>query len=155
MTIDHSTLREYHKERRAGCSASEALRRARTTVRFADLHFRGLVRLHAEPDCDMYDDSYIDTWPRFSKEAVAREKKALWYLIEREGVWTYFGQWRASEDDDFESVDSIGGIIGSDLDDYRYDLMQSAIDALDAHWAEEAAELSERATYAAGGELPL
>ena len=155
MTIDHSTLREYHKARRAGCTASEALRRARTTVRFADLHFRGLVRLHAEQDCDMYDDSYIETWPRMSKEAIAREKKSLWRLIEREGVWTYFGQWRASEDDDFESADSIGEIIGTDLSDYCYDLMQSAIDALDAHWAEEAAKLSERATYAAGGELHL
>jgi len=41
------------------------------------------------------------------------------------------------------------------LSDYRYDLMQSAIDALDAHWAEEAEEMSERATYAAGGELHL
>jgi hypothetical protein len=90
-----------------------------------------------------------------SKEAIAREKKSLWRLIEREGVWTYFGQWRASEDDDFESADSIGEIIGTDLSDYCYDLMQSAIDALDAHWAEEAAKLSERATYAAGGELHL
>ncbi len=136
-------------------------------MRFADLEARGLVRLHAEPDGELYDDSFIDDFEHLSDEGKKREKKQLWAQIEREGVWYYAGQYREkgrtpvgyetsarvrNSEKGWETADGIGGIIGTDLSDYRYDLMQSAIDALDAHWAEEAAELSERATYAAGGE---
>jgi hypothetical protein len=119
-----------------GESAKGAMRAARIRMRFDALESDDLVRLHLEPECDMYDDSYIDTWG-FSEEKVKREKAKIWRRIEREGCWILVGQFRASDEDAWESADSIGGFIGDDWQDsgYDIDIMHATLDAFDALYA--------------------
>ena len=140
----------YNEYRAKGYNAETALHAARIKDRFTDLENEGLVRLHAEPECDVYDDSYIDTWDHLSEEGKKRAKKELWDQIEREGCWIWIGQWRANDEAEWEYADNIGGIIGDALCGYEIDLMQSAIEALDAFQQSEADNLAQRATFAAG-----
>lgn len=131
-------LNEYKRLRNRGWIAREALRAARIRDRYTDLENLGLVKIEAEPEFEIYDDSYIDTW-KISPKKKAEEKKKLWQLIEREGCWIYTSYFRRDDESEWVAVDSVGMCIG-DLDDcgYDVDLMRAAIEAYENEEADEA-----------------
>jgi hypothetical protein len=133
----------YRKLRAEGLSGTHALRVARVQVRWEDLEERGLARLLAEPEDHFWGDDFD-----FSGHGGDRYRKDMARIIERDGYWVWFAQWRKTEDSPWEYADIIGGIVGNDLNWHRFDLWESAIDALDAEFQHEAGELAVRATYA-------
>ena len=139
---------EYRRLRALGHVALSAMRDARTAVAWEKAERTGLVRLDVVPDEEMYDDSYIDTWDDKSQAWRDRERKKLWALIEREGVYGLRSQLRV--DGRWQDVDTCWGFIGDDWKDSGYDgdMKLAALDALDALRAEEAAELAARPTFA-------
>ena len=147
--LTKTVLREYWRLRRKDWPASQAMHAARVKEAWDAAEAEGLVQMVAEPDPELHDDSYIDTWGLRPCD-VEREKKGLWRTIERDGVWMYASQFRVSKDREWETADSIGDCIG-DLDDTGYDvsLKSGALDALDKARQDEANVLAERATYAA------
>ncbi len=114
--------------------------------RWSDLAERGLVRWHAEPEIDSYDDIY-------GKDDDEETKLEIHNRIETEGFWIYMGQYRLGDTDPWESDDNIGGFIGLDFfgSGYDKDLASNTIAAYDRAVQSEADELESRATYAAGG----
>ena len=125
-------LNEYKRLRSQGWRAQQALRAARVRDRFTDLEDVGLVKIEAEPEFEVYDDTYIDTWG-LSPEKVKQEKKKLWALIEREGCWIYTSYFRRDDKSEWIAVDSVGMCIGHLKDSgYDVDLMAAAIEALES-----------------------
>lgn len=70
--------------------------------------------------------------PEIKPEILERERQAEIDRIERDGVWGYVAEYW--DGDQWEHADSIWGFIGGDFDSSGYDtdLMESALDALDA-----------------------
>lgn len=120
---------EYKRFRSLGWPASDALSGAQVAVRFAEVAFRGEVRIREVPEDEPYDVSYIDTWG-LSPGRAEREKKRIFDLIERDGVWCYVAE-VLQEDGSWEVVDSIGFCVGDDLTagGYLVELMRSALNA--------------------------
>ena len=146
MTMtDAHIIKEYRRLRAKNWKSVEAMRAARVKDEFQNLGM--YVRFVVEADDELYDDSYIDevTFPNGKKE--------LWSRIGMEGVWGLVGKYRASEDEPWEVADSVWGFIGDDWEDsgYDIDIKENTIKALHQAWQRKADELSERATYAAGG----
>ena len=138
----------------AGDTATQAIRHARTAVAFfaapgdyADQDDDALVRLAWEPEFECHDASYVDSWP-MSDAKKERQKKEIFAMIERDGLWILCAQWRPDTDSEWETVDSIGDMVGDDYSGYEPELMQAALDALDAYHTEEASELADRPTFA-------
>jgi hypothetical protein len=111
----------------------------------------GLVKVHAVPEIDYYDDSYIDDWD-LPEEEKQEEKEKIAARIEREGHWIYSTMYRVSEQDTWKVADNIGGFIGRDFfgSGYDIDLYCAAITALDLAYQEEADEIAKTATYVGG-----
>lgn len=159
--ISKSVRRDYARLRAKNWTAKAAYDAAKIRERF---YLAGdLVQLRQESDSDPYDDSYIDTWEDASPSERARLKKEIRDSVLYWGVWGLVAEYRLSEDDAWTFVDSCWGFIGNDVQDNGYDtdLMNAALDALaeaqivaalalDAAYARSAAEMSTRATYAAG-----
>lgn len=108
--------------------ASHAIRSARTALDYGRLEDKGLVRIVAHPEQESHDISYVDTWG-LSDEKTEREKKKIWDLIDREGLYFYTAEFRKSPKHIWEQADSIGDVIG-DLDPTGYgtDLRASAVE---------------------------
>jgi hypothetical protein len=105
--------------------AKTAMRDARRAQQvldaFAELEDSGLVRLVAEPEDRFWEDD-------FDQEAYPKEAwEDLKMQIARDGYWMYALQARSSEDDEWTTADSIGGIVGDDLGPYEVDLKRAAI----------------------------
>lgn len=145
--------RYYHAFRAKGYRATDALRAARVKDRFEDLENEGLVRLYSEPEMEMHDLSYVDTWG-LSPKRTEREKQRIRDMIDRDGLWIWSAQFRTDEDEDWEYVDdaTVGDVVGDIEGIYDIDFMELAIEAvesaLDADRTREAAGLAERATFA-------
>jgi hypothetical protein len=148
-TMNARILAEYLRLRRNGCSGSYALRAARTLDAFTDAENDGLVKLECEPECDYYDDSYVDTWEHCSQTAKDRAKKEIADRIDRDGHWILVGYY-LDTDGTWERADCIGGFIGDDWQDsgYDVDIRQACLDQLEAQAQCGADELASRATYA-------
>lgn len=111
--MQRNIKREYRRQRAQGWTAPEALRRARTDVRFQHAEDAGLVRLRCEGD-DMNPVDMFDA----PEGVIERESKRA----ERDGVWWWCGEYRTHPDsNDWEIADSIGGFIGDDFDGSGYD----------------------------------
>lgn len=138
----------YRRFRASGLVALDAMRSARTAVAWEQAEDEGLVRLHAEPDEEMFDDSYIDTWTDVSEARRERARKELWAKIERDGVWNICAQ--ILIDDEWTTVGAVCAFVGDDWkgSGYDTDLMREALDALDEMRTEEAEELAARPTFA-------
>lgn len=146
------TRHEYNRLRALGWTASDALRSARIKDRFSDLENDGLVKLELEPECDFYDDSYLESCG-LTPDRLAREREDLRNRIERDGHWILVAYYRADDESEWIAADSCGGFIGDDWKDSGYDtdLRSAAIDAIEAITQREADSLATRATYAIGG----
>lgn len=119
-------MNEFRRLRAEGHSLQYAYLAAHIREAWEDAEEEGLVRLHAVPD-EVYDDSYVDTWG-LSPARAERAKRALWDTIDRDGVWVYFAQ--VNQDGTWETVDSIGGVIGDiTASGYDVDLKYAALSA--------------------------
>lgn len=124
--MDKGIVREIKRLRKKGWPMINALRVAKIRARFAELEAEGLVRLTIEPDCEPYDDTYIDTWDDLTPAQRKAEKKKLWDRIEREGVWGVVGKYRVG--DRWHTGGSCWGFIGEDYeDDTDTDIMAETI----------------------------
>lgn len=153
--MNGSIKRRYLRYREEGASATHAIAMARTDeewaneggTRFSDDFHTENVRVACEPESEMYDDSFLEC-NGWSKTRIEREKKELWRLIERDGVWWYFSQARLSPNHPWEYAGSLGMVVGR-IDTWsRASLRREALDLLDKMRQEEADELAQRATYA-------
>ena len=141
---------EYLRLRAKNWSAKDAIRAARIKDSFEDAENEELVKLELEPEFEPHDVSYIDTWDDVSKGRKERLKKEVSDRIDRDGLWILVGYVKI--DGRWESIDSIGDLIGTDWKDSGYDsdIMKSCLDALDDDRETKAKELADRATFAAG-----
>lgn len=116
----------YQQARKAGLPAKQALDYARTKDRFDDAEAGGRARIVYEPDeglshgdicCEKHDEARCPTMK----------------IADREGVWVALAQVAVSEhatmqDDarsgDWQTVDSLGGIVGQPVESiaYSYDV---------------------------------
>ncbi len=120
--------RLYWKARSEGTRASTALWEARTMAQWEVLESAGLVRLRFVPDDEAYDDSYLETWG-LSAHRLECERKKLWELIERDGVWSLLGQYRLIGGD-WETGDAVCGFVGTDRNGAEPDIASVTIDCL-------------------------
>lgn len=129
MSLTPYAKREYKRLRRNNWPAKEALRAARIRDRFTDLEAEDCVRIVCEPECELYDDSYLEC-QGLTPRQIEHVRKELWERIERTGYWMYASEYR-DECGVWQSVDAIGSFIGDDFKDSGYDieLMKAAIDA--------------------------
>jgi len=134
----------YRWFRSQGEPAHFAIQSARTAVRFfeigcwSDHDPNALVRLEYEPEIDAYDFGDVNE----------KQRKETERLIEREGCWILCAQIRETTEDAWETVDSIGMMIGIEYSGYEPQLMLAALDAHDAQVQTHADTLAERATNA-------
>lgn len=137
--------KKYLEFRQKGWMAQEALSAARTMLKVQPFLDRGLVRLRLEPEEDNY-------WDVYGKEG--ETEKNIRYindLIERNGLWWACTEARLTKRHPWEHGGSVGMLIGTaDLDIYEPSLWQEALDVLDGLFQEEADEMAQRGTYAAG-----
>jgi len=141
-------VHEYQRLRGRGWTASEAIRAARTRVAFEKAEEEGLVRWRCEPEeesLDIFEPDYSHERPSDAKRYAAEWLRS----VERDGIWLYgvevlqdafepdgtprafrnTPKWVAA----WEVVDGIGGVVGDIRDTgYDIDLMQAALDALEA-----------------------
>jgi len=125
--------REYARLRVQGWSAGEALRTARTNVRFSQLEAAGVARLRVEPDSEPYDASFIDAWDDMSEAERKREKAEILTRANNEGVYGFVCEIRNPYRHElWEQVDACWGFIGDDWRNSGYDTQakDSAIEAL-------------------------
>lgn len=145
----------YRRERKIGWRAGQALRNARIRARWDELdgfvfdgddydkddapgetiYASGPIRLLIEPDREMYDDSYIDTWTDLRETDRERIRSNLRDRINRDGAWNVVGEfWNGQE---WECTDSCCGFVGDDWENSGYDtdIMSATIDAYEAHLA--------------------
>ena len=109
---------------------------------------QGLVRIVEHPDefCSDIDDLLGDSFtprhnPDIKPEILERERQEQIARVERDGIWGYVAEfWDGSA---WEHADSIWGFISDDFasSGYEPDLMQSALDALNAGQESAAREL--------------
>lgn len=129
---------EYRRLRKAGWTASMAFRAASTLEAFVELLKQELVKIEVDPDD--YDASYIDTWTDKSESYRERARKEVQRRLEQDGAWSVSVWARASTEDDFELVDSVGGFLGDDWMDsgYDVDLREAAIAWVEEEWERRA-----------------
>jgi len=84
------------------------------------------ARLRWVEDEDCYDDSYIDTWEEETEETRQKARDRVWALIESQGVWIRIAEVRCPHCGSWDIVDSVGGMVGQDVDDYDEDMKASA-----------------------------
>lgn len=141
-------LRTYYRQERSkprtfrvGFNALDAYRVAITRIRFAALENLDLVRLEVvddfSPDLSFLDqEDFNDT-----RQGIALTKQTR-RLATDEGVYGIVGQYRLSEDDEWEHADSCYGFIGyvdarPETNHVAPDIMDATIDAYAAaHRAE-------------------
>lgn len=106
----------------------------------------GLVQWACEPETDPLDMFE----PDFSGEVDPDAARAEWlHIVQRDGIWMYAAQYRLRETDRWETADSIGGVEGDIKGTgYDLDLMNAALDAIEAARQSEADTLVARGTYA-------
>lgn len=123
-------LREYWRLRAKCWPAKDAIRAARAYSAFVELERRGLVELRAVSEEEQYDASYVDTWTDISEKRRKAAKDDIMRRVAEEGVYTLISLARATEEDEFECVDSCGGFIGEDWKDsgHDVDLMIAALE---------------------------
>jgi hypothetical protein len=130
----------YGRLRRSGYNAKDALRAAKTWDAFTDAERDGLVRLRAEPEQESYFDVYGEpegfTALNGRRVTAEQEREEIAGMIDRDGCWWIVAEWQDS-DGFWHAADSVGMCIyRSPLDPgdnwYIPDLMQSALDALEA-----------------------
>jgi hypothetical protein len=105
---------------------------------FEKLEDKGLVRLNTVPDDSAeMDDLKGDTYnreanPDIQESRMAREEKEFEEKVARDGVWGVVGEYRVSEDEEYEHADSCFGFVGDDWKDSGYDtdIMAATIAAL-------------------------
>ncbi len=144
MTDD--VLRKFRELRQKGWMFGAALGAAKTSVKAAPYIQRGLIRIRLEPEHESY-------WDVYGEEGMTKKDIRLTnQLIEREGLWWACSEARASKKDPWVQADSIGMLIGQDpdLDGYAFGLLEAALEKLDGLFQEDADEMSQMATYAAG-----
>jgi hypothetical protein len=132
----------YTQFRKAGYLPIQALRASKTLLQWAELEDQDLVRLSAEPEQENYFDVYgePDGYEDGNGRHVSaeQERKELEREIELNGCWVVYSEYRATPDDSWERADSIGICTGyrdplSPFEnDYVIDLMQAAVDAVEA-----------------------
>jgi hypothetical protein len=89
-----------------GKNAQLALDSAKTLLAFQELESAGLARIISESD-ESPDASFYDTWEHLSERS--KEELKQKYYDDCVGV---IGQYRQSEDDEWEDLDSIWGCSG-------------------------------------------
>lgn len=144
------TFRQYKesRNRRGIPNAKSALQNAAYNLWARELEKRFLycdfVRIEGFPDYDCDLDFLLgDTYcpkanPDIKPEILEREREAYIDRINRDGVWGYVSQWYDGEE--WHDVGSIWGFVGDDFtgSGYDHDLMEAALDALDAHTSRQA-----------------
>lgn len=139
-------LRKFQELRRKGWMFPEALRAAKTATKAAPYLERELIRIRLEPEHESY-------WDVYGKEGMTEHAiRSIEQLLEREGLWWACSEARASKKDPWVQADSIGMLIGQNdyLDGYEFGLLEAALEKLDGLFQEQADEVAQRATYAAG-----
>src|SRR5262245_17299029 len=105
--VSHTLRTLYHRERRLGFSAWQALRHARIRRTWEHLEDR-YVRLRLEPD-DGPDLSYLEQGCyQGTREGRALAKQTR-ETVEREGVWGILGEYRLTDGDSWHVADSVWG----------------------------------------------
>lgn len=93
----------------------------------------GMVRLGVEPDQDNYFDIYGEpegyTNADGAEVTAEQERQDIIDLIDRDGIWWVFAEYRISPRHPWEIGDSIGMIIGAN-NPYEDDLKSTTIDQL-------------------------
>jgi hypothetical protein len=133
--VTRSVRSNYHRFRRAGWRADEAIRAARILERWDEAKGEGWVRIQVEPDDSGWHHDDICGCDRGDKCQVLRA------AIDN-GVYAVIGEYRddpdAPEDDRWMPGDSVCGFVGYDdpldpyLNPYVLDIMATTLDALDA-----------------------
>jgi hypothetical protein len=131
--IDSNVRSKYHRLRRAGWRAEEAIRAARILERWDKAESDGLVRLQAIPDEDW---TIKDNGCSCGNPVCQRRERES---FERDGAWGSVGEYRTDTDsEDWTHADSVWGHVGyndvlSPLENpYILDIMAATLDALDA-----------------------
>lgn len=132
--MEQAVIKEYRRLR-SFFRASQALSYARTKALFDDLEQQGKVRLTIKPDCEIYDDSFIDTWTDQSEASREKFRKELHERIDNDGVWGVVGEY-LDIDNHWVIVDSCWSFVGDDWKDsgYDYDIMAETADACRSYW---------------------
>lgn len=155
--MNYSEKQTYNKARQKGYGAAESLRIAKIKEKFEQLEYEGLVRLRAEPEEENYfsvygePDGYLGLNGR--RVSAEQEKKELIESFERDGVWYVVSEWRSSEEDVWEFVDSIGMCAGysnvlSPIENcYVFDLMRAAINKVEDYQSELSYEKTQEAFW--------
>lgn len=105
-------------------------------ARWADLESVGLVQLTWEADEyatieDLEGDCFNpQANPDMDPAQLAEERREFIRTVEREGVWGLCGEYRLSEEDDWQHADSVWGLVGDD-DFYVPDIKAATLDAFD------------------------
>jgi hypothetical protein len=86
--------------------------------RWETLESIGLVRLRWVEDSEMFDDTFLETWG-LSPARLASERKRLWDMIARDGVWGLQGEFRLSPESGWKSGDAVWGFVGTDRNGYE------------------------------------
>lgn len=127
------TVAEYHKLRRKGWHAKEALRAARIKDEWLDAESEGFVKLDiVADDCvsldgilgDCYDPKVITD---ISPKRLAAQRKLEIERINRDGVWGIVGKVKVPacskchSNERWETVESIWGFVGDDWKNSGHD----------------------------------
>ncbi len=136
--MNPSILRNYLKFRQhspfmlQGSNALLAMRAAHTLAEWDKLEANGRVRLETSPDEDCRKDWDCD------RHCTDEHPCTACRLFASDGAWQVVGEWRLSDDDEWESADSICGCVGyadpgSAFENcYVIDIMQATLDAYHA-----------------------
>lgn len=98
--------------------------------------YDGRARICVEPEEENYFDVYGEpegyTDADGNEVTPEQEREDIIDLIERDGLWYYFAQVRCPQCGNWETVDSIGMVIGSlDGSGYREDFIEAINKALE------------------------
>jgi len=126
--MNSELVKVYRKLRSDGYHSREALYNARIQFEFDNLS--DLCEIRFEPDSEMYDDSYIDTWTDLTDKQREHYRRKIHNQIESDGVYSIFGCVKCPTCGHMEVIDSIHGFIGTDGCGYEFDIMNACIDAI-------------------------
>lgn len=97
------------------------------------------ARLRWIPDTEPYDDSYLETWDDLSPEELETERRRLYDLIDREGVWVRVAEVQCPCCGVWSTMSSIGGLVGrfDDSDeDLKHETEHGTPDGVTFEWTE-------------------
>ena len=124
-----------------GSDAKCSLDAARTLLAWQQAESDGLVRMRCEPEQENYFDVYGKPEPWKHGQTQEQATRETEEMLERYGVWWTCSEWW--DGNEWQMADSCGMHAGykNPLDPfencYVIDEMQSALDAMEAHYADE------------------